>query len=52
MRFGIFFELSVPRPFSREIERQVYLNALAQCRLADELGFDHVWENSARTITH
>ena len=43
MRFGIVFELSVPRPFSREGERQVYLNALEQCRMADELGFDHVW---------
>jgi alkanesulfonate monooxygenase SsuD/methylene tetrahydromethanopterin reductase-like flavin-dependent oxidoreductase (luciferase family) len=43
MKFGIFFELSAPRPFSREIEWQVYHNALEQCRLADSLGFDHVW---------
>ncbi|MBT5204871.1 MAG: LLM class flavin-dependent oxidoreductase [Gammaproteobacteria bacterium] len=43
MKFGIFFELSTPRPFSREVEWQVYHNALEQCRLADELGFDHVW---------
>jgi alkanesulfonate monooxygenase SsuD/methylene tetrahydromethanopterin reductase-like flavin-dependent oxidoreductase (luciferase family) len=43
MRFGIFFELSVPRPFTRAAELQVYQNALEQCRLADELGFDHVW---------
>ena len=27
----------------RESERQVYLNALEQVRLADELGFDSVW---------
>ena len=43
MKFGIFFELSTPRPFSREHEFAVYHNALEQCRLADELGFDHVW---------
>jgi alkanesulfonate monooxygenase SsuD/methylene tetrahydromethanopterin reductase-like flavin-dependent oxidoreductase (luciferase family) len=43
MRFGLFFELSVPRPFSPERERQVVLHALEQARLADELGFDTVW---------
>jgi alkanesulfonate monooxygenase SsuD/methylene tetrahydromethanopterin reductase-like flavin-dependent oxidoreductase (luciferase family) len=43
MRFGIFFELSVPRPLTRENEQQVYRNALAQARLADELGFATVW---------
>ena len=43
MEFGIFFELSVPRPFAPGVEQQVYLNALEQARLADELGFDSVW---------
>ncbi|MGH7897517.1 MAG: LLM class flavin-dependent oxidoreductase [Candidatus Binatia bacterium] len=43
MQFGIFFELSVPRPFDADAERQVYDNALEQARLADELGFDSVW---------
>ena len=43
MKFGIFFELSTPRPFSTAGEWSVYHNALEQCRLADELGFDHVW---------
>ena len=43
MRFGIFFELSVPRPLGRVAEYQVYANALEQCRVAEELGFDHVW---------
>jgi alkanesulfonate monooxygenase SsuD/methylene tetrahydromethanopterin reductase-like flavin-dependent oxidoreductase (luciferase family) len=42
VKFGIFFELSVPRPFE-ENERKVYENALEQTRLADELGFDQVW---------
>lgn len=43
MKFGIFYELSVPRPWTRESERTVYTNALEQVKLADELGFDYVW---------
>jgi alkanesulfonate monooxygenase SsuD/methylene tetrahydromethanopterin reductase-like flavin-dependent oxidoreductase (luciferase family) len=43
MKFGIFFELSVPRPFSADRERAVFENALEQCRVADELGFDLIW---------
>ncbi len=43
MKFGIFFELSVPRPFSPEREREVFENALEQARLADELGFECAW---------
>lgn len=42
MKFGIFYELSVPRPFE-ENERKVYENALEQVKLADKLGFDQVW---------
>jgi alkanesulfonate monooxygenase SsuD/methylene tetrahydromethanopterin reductase-like flavin-dependent oxidoreductase (luciferase family) len=43
MKFGLFYELSVPRPWTRESDRTVYENALEQVRLADELGFDQVW---------
>jgi alkanesulfonate monooxygenase SsuD/methylene tetrahydromethanopterin reductase-like flavin-dependent oxidoreductase (luciferase family) len=43
MEFGLFMELSVPRPWTPGSERQVYENALQQVRLADELGFDYVW---------
>jgi len=43
MKFGVYFELSVPRPFGRAMEHSVYHSALEQCILADELGFDHVW---------
>jgi alkanesulfonate monooxygenase SsuD/methylene tetrahydromethanopterin reductase-like flavin-dependent oxidoreductase (luciferase family) len=43
VKFGIFYELSVPRPWDRESERTVYERALEQVRLADELGFDQVW---------
>ncbi len=43
MKFGIFYELSVPRPWTRESERTVYNNALEQVKLAEALGFDQVW---------
>ncbi|MGH7841596.1 MAG: LLM class flavin-dependent oxidoreductase [Candidatus Binataceae bacterium] len=43
MKFGIFYEISVPRPWSRESEKQVFDNCLEQVVLADELGFDSVW---------
>ena len=43
MQFGLFFELSVPRPFTGDAERCVFENALEQARLADELGFDALW---------
>ena len=43
MKFGLFYEISIPRPWTREAERTVYNNCLEQVKLADELGFDHVW---------
>jgi alkanesulfonate monooxygenase SsuD/methylene tetrahydromethanopterin reductase-like flavin-dependent oxidoreductase (luciferase family) len=43
MKFGIFYEISVPRPWGPETEKQVYDNCLEQVKLADELGFDQVW---------
>jgi alkanesulfonate monooxygenase SsuD/methylene tetrahydromethanopterin reductase-like flavin-dependent oxidoreductase (luciferase family) len=43
MEFGIFHELSVPRPFTRDSERVVFNNALEQTRFADKAGFAAVW---------
>ncbi len=43
MKFGIFFELSVPRPWTHDSERIVYENALEQAAVADEVGFDYAW---------
>jgi alkanesulfonate monooxygenase SsuD/methylene tetrahydromethanopterin reductase-like flavin-dependent oxidoreductase (luciferase family) len=43
VKFGIFFEMSTPRPFTPAVEAAVLHNALEQARLADELGFEWVW---------
>ena len=43
MKFGIFYEISVPRPWDNETEHRVYHNCIEQAVLADKLGFDHVW---------
>ena len=43
MKFGLFFELSVPRPWNRDSDKVVYERALEQTALAEQLGFDQVW---------
>lgn len=43
VKFGIFYEISVPRPWTEGREKQVYDNCLEQVRVADEVGFDVVW---------
>jgi alkanesulfonate monooxygenase SsuD/methylene tetrahydromethanopterin reductase-like flavin-dependent oxidoreductase (luciferase family) len=42
MKFGLFYEISVPRPWETN-EQIVYDRCLEQVQLADELGFDQVW---------
>ena len=44
MKFGIFYELQLPRPWAVDDERQLYQNALTQVELADKLGYDYAWE--------
>src|SRR5258707_5031643 len=44
MKFGIFYELQLPRPWAVDDERQLYQNALTQVVLADRLGYDYAWE--------
>jgi alkanesulfonate monooxygenase SsuD/methylene tetrahydromethanopterin reductase-like flavin-dependent oxidoreductase (luciferase family) len=43
MKFGLFYEISIPRPWTPEREREVYNNCLEQVKLADQLGFSNVW---------
>src|SRR5262245_39013266 len=44
MKFGIFYELQLPRPWHADSEWQLYHNALAELELADRLGYDYAWE--------
>ena len=44
MRFGLFYEHQLPRPWEEDAEANLLRDALEQVELADRLGFDHVWE--------
>ena len=44
MRFGIFYEHQLPRPWTEGLELKLFQDALDQVELADRLGFDHIWE--------
>ena len=44
MKFGIFYEHQLPRPWEEDSERRLIRDALEQVELADRLGFDYVWE--------
>jgi alkanesulfonate monooxygenase SsuD/methylene tetrahydromethanopterin reductase-like flavin-dependent oxidoreductase (luciferase family) len=43
VRFGLFYEHQVPRPWLDGDERRVFAEALEQIELADRLGFECVW---------
>ncbi|WP_419921122.1 LLM class flavin-dependent oxidoreductase [Candidatus Poriferisodalis sp.] len=44
MRFSIFYEHQLPRPWDDGAEARVVHEALEQVQLADKLGFNTVWE--------
>lgn len=44
MRFGVFYELQLPRPWNEGDEHRLFKEALEQVALADRLGFDYAWE--------
>ena len=44
MRFGIFYEHQLPKPWSPDDEYRLLKEALEQVVLADRLGFDYAWE--------
>jgi len=43
MKFGIFYELQLPKPWGADDERQLVQDALDQVELADRLGLDYAW---------
>ena len=44
MRFGIFYEHQLPRPWAPGDEHQLLTDALEQIELADRIGIDYAWE--------
>jgi alkanesulfonate monooxygenase SsuD/methylene tetrahydromethanopterin reductase-like flavin-dependent oxidoreductase (luciferase family) len=49
MKFGLFYELQLPKPANAEqwdpdAERRIFHEMLEQVALADSLGFDFVFE--------
>ena len=44
MKFGIFYEHQLPRPWEDGAELKLFQDALSQVELADRLGIDFAWE--------
>ena len=44
MKFGLFYEHQIARPWGEGDEHRLFKDALDQVELADRLGFDYVWE--------
>jgi alkanesulfonate monooxygenase SsuD/methylene tetrahydromethanopterin reductase-like flavin-dependent oxidoreductase (luciferase family) len=44
MKFGIFYEHQLPRPWAEGSEQRLFDEALEQVELADRLGIDSAWE--------
>jgi alkanesulfonate monooxygenase SsuD/methylene tetrahydromethanopterin reductase-like flavin-dependent oxidoreductase (luciferase family) len=44
MKFGIFYEHQLPRPWNEGDEYRLFQEALDQVELADKLGIDYAWE--------
>jgi hypothetical protein len=44
MKFGVFYEHQLPKPWAPGDEARLFHQALEQVVLADKLGFDYAWE--------
>ncbi len=44
MRFGVFYEMQLPKPWAKGDEHRLFHEALEQVVLADKLGYDFAWE--------
>lgn len=44
MKFGIFYEHQLPRPWREGAELKLFQDALEQVELADRIGIDYAWE--------
>ena len=43
MKFGMFFELQMPKPWGEDAESKTFWNAIDQVTFAEEMGFEHTW---------
>jgi alkanesulfonate monooxygenase SsuD/methylene tetrahydromethanopterin reductase-like flavin-dependent oxidoreductase (luciferase family) len=43
MKFGVFYEHQIPRPWTERGEYELFRNSLDQFELADRLGYDYAW---------
>ena len=44
MKFGIFYEHQLPKPWDEGLEQKLFQDALEQVELADRIGIDYAWE--------
>ena len=44
MRFWVFYEMQLPRPWGPDDERRLFHEALDQVVLADQPGYDYAWQ--------
>ena len=45
MKFGLLYEHQLPRPWGEDGDYRLLKHAVEQVELADQLGFDYIWEN-------
>ncbi|MCP4006288.1 MAG: LLM class flavin-dependent oxidoreductase [bacterium] len=43
MRFGVFYELQLPKPWKEDSELRLVQEAIEQVQVADRIGIDHAW---------
>ena len=43
MKFGLFYQIQVPKPWSEDSEAKRIWEALDQIAFAEEMGYDSVW---------
>src|ERR1700733_12035291 len=43
MKFGVFFELQMAKPWSEDQEYELFRDALDQAELADQIGVQYCW---------
>ena len=44
MKFGVFYEHQIPRPWTEFSEYEHFQNALTQIEIADQCGYDYAWQ--------